>query len=546
MLGFLAGLGLKTYAREQANQFLGPDHITASDQRVFVHADGHLFVLTHEGDTLQHLRLADLQLPVEVIDLRVMPDQEVLIATRKPARMFICNTGIPECTEVDAPLNDFISNQYKVLPDENGEYLYFTDSSGGGGLYKLRISDGSIDQLLDGLLSYPNDIQLGSDGLFRVADSGNSRVVSVRVDGEGARLAANSLEMKNEVTRGRRVWPMMLQEYGEGNWFVIQGPAGGGPSDLMLYENEKVQPKYIPVSDEIDLTDMVMLEGYLIVSDIFGVKLFSVETDTGKSAQWGDQKINEWLDVQRQQRQSFLGMEKIGFILMLAAGPLMLIAGFLGTDSKKRKKVFSQLGVAAPGEGKKPRPVLSSNYWLKRNKNMDVLFRWLLPGMGIIAVLLLGIIMFSFSVLREEVDTSKLQDIYTQFYLFAGIVIGMLPLIYLNIGSVRGQLGTDGQWVYIRFPGGKQVKALPEQVTYTRQLVHFSTYTVTIGNNQKMQLYEEGEIETYISPMLLADKKTGQFGMFMQQVKDGEYAAIYTWVYVVGVSAVAIYIMLNY
>ena len=107
---------------------------------------------------------------------------------------------------------------------------------------------------------------------------------------------------------------------------------------------------------------------------------------------------------------------------------------------------------------------------------------------------------------------------------------------------VRGQLGTDGQRIFVRYPGGGQESAPVTQIIYTRQLIHFGPNTVSIGNRKNQALYEDGEVETYIAPLLKHGRKVGLFRLFVFQLQDGEIGQIYTWLYVVATITAVVFL----
>ena len=115
MLGFVAGLGLRIYGSSQTSHYIGPGHMAAGGGRVYVSANGHLFVLTDIGDTLLHMTPEQLGMQGDITDLRVMPDGRMLIAERRPARIRLCNTANWSCRAVKAPIARTLTNHFKVL-----------------------------------------------------------------------------------------------------------------------------------------------------------------------------------------------------------------------------------------------------------------------------------------------------------------------------------------------------------------------------------------------------------------------------------------------
>jgi len=541
MIGFLAALGLRVYAGHQATRILGPDHMAASPEQVYVHANGHLFVLTNQGATLKHLGPSELQLIGTVIDLRLMPDGRLLIAERVPARIRLCDPEPWSCSQIDAPLTETLFNQFKVLPDVSGQYLYITDSTRNGGLYQVDINAGSIRPLLLDELSYANDIQRGPEGALWIADSYNRRVVTVRVEGETVEQPQLRFATDNEAASEERTWPMMLQALGDGAWAVTQPMATGGPADILFYQDKEYAPRRLPLAEGIDPTDLIMVNGQLLASDLLGIALYTIDIESGSYTPWGDQVINDWLNQQRTAHERYQGWVDLGLVLMVACAPFMLIAGYLGTSRKKREEVFSLKGAPALTASEDAPPVLSSIHWLKRNPKMDRLFRWMMPVMTVLVVIMLLTMGYLLRLLYDA-EPERIGEFLILFSVFAGIMAGMLPLMYINMDMVRGLLGTDGKRIFVRLPGGEQGSAMPGQIVYTKHFIHFGTHTLSIGTRRNQALYVDGEVETYIAPLLKQARKVNIFGLFSQQIQDGEYGQIYTWLYVLAAFAAVLYL----
>lgn len=325
-----------------------------------------------------------------------------------------------------------------------------------------------------------------------------------------------------------------------GDWAVSQPTATGGQADILIYGDDSA-PRRLPLAEGLDPTDITLVNGRLLSSDILDFSLYTIDIESGQTSPWGDQVINDWLHQQRLERDGYQDWVDLGLALMLACVPFMLLAGYLGTSREKRKAAFSPKGAPALIPTDAASPSLSSTHWLKRNPKLDRLFRWMMPVMTVLVVVMLLTMAYLLNAL-SEVEPERFTEILTIFLVFAGVMVGMLPLMYINMDMVRGQLGTDGKRIFVRFPGGGQGTATPAQIVYTKQFIHFGTHTVSIGNRKNQALYEEGEIETYIAPLLKHGRKVNIFGLFAQQIKDGEYGQIYTWLYVFGAIAAVIYL----
>jgi hypothetical protein len=366
-------------------------------------------------------------------------------------------------------------------------------------------------------------------------------VVTVRVEGQTAERPQLRFATDNEAASEERTWPMMLQALGDGAWAVTQPMATGGPADILIYQDEEFAPRRLPLAEGIDPTDLIMVNGQLLASDLLGIALYTIDIESGSHMPWGDQIINDWFKEQRLAHERYQDWVDLGLVLMLACVPVMLIAGYLGTRREKRMGVFGSGAAPTLIASEDAPPVLSSIHWLRRNPKMDRLFRWMLPVMTLLVAIML-LTMGYLLLLLYEAEPERIEEFIILFSVFAGIMAGILPLMYINMDMVRGQLGTDGKRIFVRLPGGGQGSAMPGQVVYTKHFIHFSTHTLSIGTRRNQALYEDGEVATYIAPLLKQAKKVNIFGLFSQQIQDGEYGQIYTWLYVLAAFAGVLYL----
>jgi len=542
MFGFVAGLGLRIYGSSQTSHYIGPGHMAAGGDRVYVSANGHLFVLTDIGDTLLHLTPAQLDMKGDVTDLRIMPDGRVLIAERRPARIRLCNTTNWSCQAVKAPLARTLTNQFKVLPAPDDNTLYVTDSTRKGALYQLNIAAGTLRPILQGVLNDANDIQWSADGLLWVADSGHHRIVQLKLNGDRAQLTGFPFSAKNRASYENRTWPMMLQSLPGGEWAVTQPTAYGGKADILIYKDARTPERRLPLDDNVDPTDLVVANGWLVASDIEGCALYSVDTNTGTTRRWGDQKINRWLDYQVSQRKLFERWVDGGMVIMILTAPFMLLTGYIGTPKSQRDALLHAGRIIRLQPSEAELQPMSSIYWLRRRRKFDLILRFLVPGITVFVVLLLVAVGYLLNLLSENAPPEKQAEFFHIFLGVAVVAIGLLPIVFLNMRMVRGQLGTDGLRVFVRYPNGEEGSSPINQIVYSPNLLRFGRHTISVGARQGQALYESGEIESYIAPLLREGKKVGVFGMAWRQVVAGEPGPIYTYIYAILIIALAIYL----
>jgi hypothetical protein len=542
MLGFVAGLGLRIYGSSQTSHYIGPGHMAAGGGRVYVSANGHLFVLTDIGDTLLHMTPEQLGMQGDITDLRIMPDGRMLIAERRPARIRLCNTANWSCRAVKGPVARTLTNHFKVLPAADGKTLYITDSTRKGALYQLNIATGSLRPILQGVLSDANDIQWSADGLLWVADSGHHRIVQLKLAGNRARLTGFPFSAKNRASYENRTWPMMLQSLPGGEWAVTQPTSHGGQADILIYKDAQTPERRLPLNNDIDPTDLVVANGWLVASDTEGYALYSIDTSSGTARRWGDQKINQWLNYQESQHKLFERWVNGGLVIMILTAPIMLLAGYLGTPKSQRDALLHAGRITRLQASAAELQPMSETYWLKRRIKMDRLVKFLAPAITVLLVLLLVAMGYVLNLVSDTVPPEKKAELFNVFLGVVVVTIGLLPVVFLNMRMARGQLGTDGLRVFVRYPNGEVTSSPANQVVYSANLLRFGRTTVSVGARQGQALYEPGELETYIAPLLREGRKINVFGMAWRQVVAGEPGPIYTYLYLIVIISLAIYL----
>jgi len=544
LIGFVAGLGFRIYGSTQTANYLGPDHLAVGNGKVYLSVSGDMFVLTDIGDTLLQLTSRQLDLKGSITDLEMMPDGRLLIAERRPARIRLCSTDTWQCQEVKfpKPLERTLENHFKVLPDPDGNTLYVSDDSRKGPLYKIGIAEGQIKPVLKGVLRNAGDLKWGPDGLMWVADSGHQRIVQLKLTDKGPGLTGFPFSAKNRASFENRTWPVVLQMLPGGEWAVTQTSEHGGQADILIYKDAQTPERRLALDDSVDPTDLAVANGWLVASDYKDYRLFSIDTDSGAAQNWGDAKITNWLANQKREHIKFERWVDGGLVVMVLTAPFMLLAGYFGTPKSDREKLAQAGRIVRLQPSDKEVPPLSSIYWLKRRHKTELFLRFLGPLYVTVMVLILSALGYALYQLSGNVSPDKQSKLIYLFLILLAATVGSLPVVFLNLRIVRGQLGTDGQRIFVRYPGGTQASAPANKIVYAANMLRFGRNTVSVGARQRQALYEPGELETYISPLLRHGKKVGVFGLAWRQIVGGEPGPIYTYIYFIALIGLAIYV----
>ena len=229
-------------------------------------------------------------------------------------------------------------------------------------------------------------------------------------------------------------------------------------------------------------------------------------------------------------------------VIMILTAPFMLLGGYMGTPKSQRDALLHAGHIVRLQPSAAEFVPMSSIYWLRRRRKIDRVVRFLAPAITVLLLLLVGALGYAMHLVSDTVPPEQQAELLRVFLVAAVVAIGILPIIYLNMRIVRGQLGTDGLRVFVRYPNGDEGSSPINQILYTANLLRFGRHSVSVGGWQGQALYEQGEIENYIAPLLREGRKVSAVGMAWRQMLSGEPGPTYTYIYVVALVALAVYI----
>ncbi|MHB8728110.1 MAG: hypothetical protein ACYC9K_03635 [Sulfuricaulis sp.] len=538
MLLFLGTLGLRIWASGKSTETVGPDHIAVGQDRVYVHMNGAVFVLSADGKLLATKKIEPLIHDNSLIDLRVLPDGRVLLARQQPAGMALCDPVSWQCDPVGQGMSAKISGQFKVLADEPSQQFFITDFS--SGLWSQPFKKGEPQPLVSpDTLLYPNDIAMDADGRLWIADSGHHRLVAFERKGDGRWEKVHELEARNRLIRPGRDWPMMLAMGADGNWWVTQPTRHGGKGDLLVYQPENGAQSRIDLPEDAYPTDVASLGAAMLVTDMDKFKIYRVDTSSHVLGEFGDAAFRERMSQAAAHKAGYQTMVDQSVIGMVAFGALMMLAAFWA--SPKGKRLTPVLKVAPLIASGAAMPVLKEIYWLKRNPKTERMLRWAKPLAFVVPIVIVAMLGFQFFLLSGAAGATnltpeklkKLEELKTLLFMLAFFILG-LPIVALNsLRSLKRRLGTDGQRLFIMLDNGRRISLAPEQLVYSTQLIAYQGYIFPIQTGKKQPLYEAGEIETFIAPLLRRAKKLNAWNIFRYLVEQREPVTMTTLIFAI-------------
>lgn len=527
MLLFLGALGLRLWASGKSAETVGPDHIAVGQEQVYVHVNGELFILSSRGEMRQRRDIRPLVKDTSLIDLRVLRDGRLLLAHQRPAGIELCDPQGWRCAPLGRAVTANIRGQFKAVVDEATDTLYVSDFDSSR-LWSGPKPDGE-PQTVAGkeILRRPNDIAVDADGRLWVADSGHHRLVALAPKRDGGWEEAVSHDSRHRLARAGRDWPMMLALGPDGNWWVTQPTAYGGQGDLLLYHPEQGPRTRIALPEDAWPADLAALGDAMLVTDMDRFRIYRVDAATRAVGEFGDAAFRELMRAtyaRKTQYQSMVGYSLFG---MIAAGVLMIAAAFWASPRERRWSAPATPPLAASGA---PAPGLKETYWLRRNPKTEAMLRWMKPMSFVMPVLMIaafGGIYYLFigcadvSGMSAE-QLARLDELEKMILVMVFFAVATPIVALAALRSLEHRLGTDGHRLCVRLSAGRQISLAPEQLVYSARQIAYQGYIFPIQTGKGQSLYETGEIETYIAPLLGRARKLSGWRMFRYQLEHRE------------------------
>ena len=188
-------------------------------------------------------------------------------------------------------------------------------------------------------------------------------------------------------------------------------------------------------------------------------------------------------------------------------------------------------------------PEVHGIYWLRRNAGTDRLLRFFNWVSYLVPVLLIAAMVYGYYAFQldklDELDPTKkeklagtIAELKKATAVLIVIVSGIPFLLVPAIGNLRRRLGTDGHRIYVRMTDGTQISFTPEQAVYGTRQICFKDLVVGIQTGNRLPLYEKGEVETYIAPLLARTRKVSPLGLVRHSFAHPDRVTLIMVIYV--------------
>ena len=517
----LAGLAVRFHAAGQASSIYGPTHVTAGSRDVFLLFSNELHRFSEQGEWLGSVTIESLGVRESPIDLVALADGRLVIAEQRPARIRVCDPGNWSCELLgEGPLAE-LERQYKVLPSRSGSHWWVTDAPGDT-LLRLEPESGNLETVLaPGTLAGPNGLAYDGDGRLWVADTDHRRIVELLPSPEGGLVTGREHSAMNALTVGNRHYPMMLEWSGDGHFWVVQAASFAEASaDLVLYHPEKGASSVVPLPRGAYPTDLAAAGSGFLVSDMEQFRVYRIDTASRVVEEFGDNAFKGRLNEARSRRTAYERLGTVSLAVTVIGAVLLIVAAIRLTPRGQRwSQVPPALDLAAraeyPGGAR-------GIHWLERNTRM----RWLTGGLEKAFYVLLGLLclvsflLYSWSCGRvsgSSEGVSEADQLGLLLLLVCLATATFIPMIHFAGGALRRRLGADGERIHLEFENGRRVAVAPERLAWNDRAIFYGPHTFPMQTGRKNRLYAEGEVQTWLAPMLGPAQKLSEWQAMRHQ-----------------------------
>jgi hypothetical protein len=532
LLLFLASLAFRFWANDRAWKETGPTHITANAGQVFLFAAGDLYHLSYEGTLLAQYPGEVTGLRDDPIDLRMTGDNILLIAEQQPARIRSCEVPDWVCRDMNPALMDQLNRQFKVI--RGPEHSLLVSDARGDMLWGIGKSGSEARKLVpDRLLAGPNDLAFDDDNSLWVADTDHRRLIELLPAPDGMLAPGREHSAVNHLTVGKRYYPTMLAPSQDGTWWVTQASEfSDGYADVVVYGPDEGAIARIELPGSIFATDIAAAGMDMLVTDFDRFTVYRVDSNTYQVSTFGEQKFTSMMTALRNQKERYLRISNLAMAGVIVFGILMVVAAVFATPRHKRwSQQPDQLDVAAAADAV---PNVSGVHWLQRNPVLDRSIKVMESLSFVIFIIMIigGLGLYALMVTQAGVDPdsevqAKLDELGFLLLLCALMLAALVPIVRYSTRAMKRKLGTDGKNVYIQLNDGRELMVPPAELVYTNRAILYRQYSIAFHTGRRQGIYQKGEVETWLAPLLRQARHLSALQGFRHQWKHRD--ALLLW-----------------
>jgi hypothetical protein len=327
---------------------------------------------------------------------------------------------------------------------------------------------------------------------------------------------------------------MMMAMGSDGNWWVTQPTDIGNSADLLVYRPDKGAVSRVRLPEGAEPADVVRLGTTMLVSDMINFKIYQIDTASHAVGEFGDASFRAAIRPAAVAKARYRALVEQSLIGMIAAGVLMLLAAYWASPqdkrwlSARRHPGIKPIRISASGT---PMPPLKETHWLRPAPALERILRRETPMSNIMFFTVLAMMAgVSFNVVNlvedSGIPSDKMNMLVWYMIFLAAFFVAVIVMQRSTAVNRQLRLGTDGHQLYVRLPDGRHLTVPPERLVYGATEIAYQRYVfpIQIGVTRFLTgprfqpLYDEGEVETYIVPLLGRAKRLGPWQLFRYQL----------------------------
>ncbi len=92
-----------------------------------------------------------------------------------------------------------------------------------------------------------------------------------------------------------------------------------------------------------------------------------------------------------------------------------------------------------------------------------------------------------------------------------------IPMIHFAAGVLRRRIGVDGERIHLEFEDGRRTAVAPKGLAWNDRAIFYGRHTFPMQTGRRNRLYEEGEVQTWLAPMLQPARKLSEWQAMRHQ-----------------------------
>lgn len=166
-------------------------------------------------------------------------------------------------------------------------------------------------------------------------------------------------------------------------------------------------------------------------------------------------------------------------------------------------------------------------HWLERRAQLDRTLRWtriltfvFVAGMGLAGLFLFGWLLAQLGADPAAELSAQVRRVGVLMLLGMLALLSIFPIVGSVTRALRRRVGADGNNIHLELDDGRRVLLAPSRVLHTRRMLLYERYSFPLRNQQGKSFYAEGELETWLEPLLEDSEQLSPWKGLLHQWKN--------------------------